>query len=90
MLFFVIAIVVVMWVSTNSFSGQVRGNQKQFIEDSVRRSAVQCYALEGSFPPNLIYLEQNYNLNYDRTHYAVYYESMGSNLLPQIHVVVVG
>jgi hypothetical protein len=87
MLVFIVAIVAFMLVSTDGISDQVKANQARFVEDSVRRSAVQCYALEGSFPPSLQYLEQNYNLFVDRQHYAVYYEFMGGNLLPQIRVV---
>jgi hypothetical protein len=89
-LVFVVAIVLVMAFSTAGLSGQVRENQAEFLEDSVRRSAVQCYAIEGRFPPDLPYLEKNYNLTIDRSRYAVYYESMGANLLPQIRVVTAG
>ncbi|MDR2108680.1 MAG: hypothetical protein LBP28_04375 [Coriobacteriales bacterium] len=85
---FVGVVVGLMLLFTGRLSGQVRESQAEFVADNVRRSAVQCYALEGSFPPSIQYLEQNYNLVIDRTHYAVYYESMGANLLPQIRVVV--
>jgi hypothetical protein len=84
------AIILVMTLSINGLSGQVRDNQAKFVEDAVRRSAVQCYALEGSYPSSIEYLEKNYNLTIDRSRYAVYYESMGSNLLPQIRVIVWG
>ncbi|MDR2196794.1 MAG: hypothetical protein LBO07_02390 [Coriobacteriales bacterium] len=65
-------------------------NQTQFVEDSVRRSAVQCYAIEGRFPATIggvQYLERNYGLIIDYSRYAIYYESMGANLLPEIRVI---
>ena len=89
MLIFVVLIAGVMYLSTAGLSGQVQDNQAQFLSDAVRRSAVQCYVLEGHYPHTLSYLEENYGLIIDRNRYAVYYESMGSNILPQIRVVVI-
>jgi hypothetical protein len=70
----------------------VTEKQAQFVADSVRRSAVQCYAIEGSFPSTvggLEYLRDNYGLAIDEKRYAVYYESAGQNLIPQIRVVAI-
>jgi hypothetical protein len=71
-------------------SSSVDANQAEFVEDSVRRSAVQCYALEGRFPDTIggvQYLERTYGLTIDYSRYAVYYESMGGNLMPEIRVI---
>ena len=87
MIVFIVAIVVIMMYGTSGISGQVQSDQAQFLSDAVRRSAVQCYSLEGRFPENVSYLEVNYGLIIDRERYAVYYESMGDNILPQIRVV---
>jgi hypothetical protein len=51
---------------------------------------VQCYAIEGSFPPTVggvEYLRENYGLAVDERRFVVYYESLGQNLVPQIRVV---
>ena len=89
MFVFVVVLAAAMYFSTAGVSGQVRDNQAQFLSDAVRRSAVQCYVLEGRFPDSLSHLEENYGLIIDRDRYAVYYESMGSNLLPRIQVIVI-
>jgi hypothetical protein len=71
-------------------STTVTEKQAQFVEDSVRRSAIQCYAIEGSFPPTiggLEYLKDTYGLAIDEKRYVVYYESLGDNLIPQIKVI---
>jgi len=60
------------------------------VEQSVTRAAVQCYALEGEYPPDLDYLKENYGLNIDESKYLVHYQNMGGNLLPQIRVFAVG
>jgi len=89
MIIFVFIIIGAMWFGTSGLSSQVQVNQAEFLENAIRRSAVQCFALEGRFPPNLAYLEDKYGLIIDRNNYAVYYESLGSNILPQIRVVMI-
>jgi hypothetical protein len=89
----VIALVcAVFYLSSNRLSSNLLDSQAQFVADNVRRSAVQCYAIEGRFPTTedgAAYLEEHYGLAIDHRRYIVYYESMGDNLIPQIHVVVI-
>lgn len=61
-------------------------SQIALLEDTVRREAVQCYALEGSYPQDLDYLKKRYGLRYNTERYIVHYKSLGSNLLPEISV----
>ncbi|MGI6579184.1 MAG: hypothetical protein ACOX3H_02895 [Saccharofermentanales bacterium] len=56
------------------------------LKDAVRREAVQCYALEGSYPQDLAYLQERYGLRYDADRYVVHYKFLGGNLLPEISV----
>jgi len=86
----VVFVVLFLLLSTFVFGGtdtRVQDRQVQFLTDAVRRAAVQSYALEGRFPNDIGYLEDNYGLIIDHNSYAVYYESMGDNLLPQIRVI---
>jgi hypothetical protein len=89
LVFAVLASLAVVWGS-GGLSSTVTEKQAQFVADSVRRSAIQCYAVEGSFPPTVggvAYLRENYGLAVDETRYVVYYESLGDNLIPQIRVI---
>ena len=36
--------------------------QPERIKEAIERTCVQCYALEGSYPPDLEYLSKNYGL----------------------------
>ena len=56
------------------------------IREAVRRSALQCYAVEGVYPPNLQYLEDNYGLQVNTREYYITYEAFASNLPPTIYV----
>ncbi len=57
------------------------------IRDAVQRSALQCYAVEGVYPPDLQYLEDNYGLQINTEDYYVVYDCFASNLPPTIRVV---
>lgn len=57
------------------------------IEEAVRRSAQQCYVVEGVYPPNLAYLEENYGLQINRRDFYVNYSAFSSNLPPTVRVI---
>jgi len=53
---------------------------------SLRRAVMQCYALEGSYPPDLQYMTEYYGLQVDESRYIYLYETIGGNLLPVFEV----
>lgn len=57
------------------------------IQAAVRRSALQCYVVEGIYPPDLAYLEDNYGLQVNTEDYYVTYEAFSSNLPPTVRVM---
>ena len=87
MLVFVVLFLLLTNAAIGGTSGNVQDRETEFLADAVRRAAVQSYALEGRFPDNLNYLEENYELSIDHNRFAVYYESMGDNLLPTIRII---
>ena len=56
------------------------------IREAVQRSALQCYAVEGAYPPDLQYLEENYGLQVNEQDFYVTYEAFASNLPPAVRV----
>ncbi len=58
----------------------------ELLEQSVRRATVQCYAIEGMYPSELTYLEENYGIVYDKEKYGVEYGCFASNIMPTIVV----
>ena len=56
------------------------------LRDAIRRASVQCYAIEGRYPPSLEYLEENYGITIDRDRYDVFYSGFASNFMPDITV----
>ena len=70
----------------NIKSGQGQQGRQQ-LEDSIRRSAMACYTVEGVYPPNVDYLRQHYGLQVDEERYTVYYTVFAENIMPDITVL---
>jgi len=58
------------------------------LRDAIGRSVVQCYAIEGYYPPNIEYLENNYGLVVDHEKYVISYSVFASNIMPEIEVFI--
>lgn len=58
----------------------------QLAEESIRRAAVQCYALEGFYPARLQYLQNRYGVRVAEG-LIVHYVFIASNLMPDITVL---
>lgn len=54
------------------------------LEDAIIRSAVQAYAIEGFYPPDIQYMEDNYGLMVDHEKYAISYDVFASNIMPEV------
>jgi hypothetical protein len=64
-----------------------RRESRELVEAAVRRSAVQCYAIEGAYPRSLQELRDRYGLSVDETRWMVDYRYMADNLSPDITVL---
>ena len=85
-----VLVVVVLLCFMSGLSNLTRGQadeDKQRLEDVLRRAAVACYAAEGMYPPDLEYLEEHYGVQIDRSRYVVDYISIAENLMPDITVL---
>lgn len=59
---------------------------RSLLEQSVRKAAIECYAIEGIYPSELAYLEEHYGIAYDRDKYGIEYGCWSSNVMPTIVV----
>lgn len=72
--------------SLNTLAQQSRVAGLNAARDSLRRVVVQCYALEGGYPPDLQYMSDYYGLQVDESRYIYLYEYIGGNLFPVFEV----
>ena len=56
------------------------------LRDSILSAAVQCCAVEGSYPSSLSHLEREYGLVVNHEDYVVTYEWLGDNVPPSVVV----
>ncbi len=57
------------------------------LQAAVERCALQCYVVEGVYPPGLSYLEEHYGLQVNRKDYYVVYDIFASNIPPDVRVL---
>lgn len=72
------------------FSGKARSEGDVTLRNAIARATVQCYAIEGRYPPSVEYLEEHYGIQIDRKRYNVFYEGFASNIMPDITVIPAG
>jgi hypothetical protein len=60
---------------------------RKIAEDSKRRAAAACYALEGVYPESFEYIREHYGVYVDEEKYKVFYEIFASNIMPDITVI---
>lgn len=82
-----IAILTAFVFFSNSMLNTNIVREKKILENAIDRSITQCYALEGMYPSNLTYLEENYGLIYNTDQFFVDYQYVGSNLRPDITII---
>ncbi len=75
-------------ISLGNLSGGSSRQEKEYLEDALRRAAVSCYACEGFYPPNVDYMVSRYGIQIDEARFKVFYEVYAKNMMPVIDVVM--
>lgn len=65
-------------------------SRAETLKKSVMNGASLCYSIEGEYPRDLEYLEENYGVNVDRELYTVHYEYFGANVCPTVTIIEKG
>ncbi|MDO4393033.1 MAG: hypothetical protein Q4C80_01295 [Bacillota bacterium] len=81
-----VVILTIIWTG-NHLSDTYSKESLRQTEDTVRRFAVQCYALEGEYPKSIDYLADNYALTLNEDDYIYHYTYIGDNMMPDITVL---
>ncbi len=80
-------VILLCFVGIQSIGQTTSEEQLHSLENSIQRSVIQCYALEGTYPPNLQYLKDHYGLFYSEENFFVDYQTYGSNIMPDITII---
>ena len=74
-------------VGALSFAGKAGQKGEESLRRAVTRASVQCYAIEGRYPPSVEYLEENYGVQINRKKYNMFYDGFASNVMPEINII---
>ncbi len=73
-------------IGTQGIASKTESEQLNVLDQAIRRATIQCYAIEGRYPPSVEYLEEHYGISIDREKYHVFYDGWASNIMPDITV----
>ena len=85
-----VLIIVLIFAAIFSFMDKLEDkvdyNQLALYETTIRQYLAQCYAIEGFYPEDISYLQEEYGLNLNTDKYVYHYYFIGSNMMPEIKV----
>jgi len=85
----IFVLIAVFFIQAVEYSGRNSIEKEQeSLENAISRDIVQCYALEGMYPPSLSYMEDHYGLTYDKNVFFVDYQPIAANLYPDYTVIL--
>ncbi len=88
MLIVSIVFIAVIFVGLSNYQAEMGSVETDRIEKTVERYAIQCYATEGAYPPNLKYLSDNYGLIINEEKYIYQYEPVAENIKPIVNIFI--
>ena len=86
LLLFLIMVFWTLMAGMTNVSEHAADEQLQTMKAMAMRACIQCYALEGSFPPSLEHL-QNYGFVIDESRYHYMYTIAGANIMPNLEII---
>ena len=80
-----VLIILILFMGFNNTQKAISDDELIRLRDNIMKAAINCYAIEGFYPDDISYLEENYGLIIDDS-YNIFYEVQGSNMMPSISV----
>jgi hypothetical protein len=76
-----------LYLGISNVSTSAEKQNRRIVQDALYRSVVQCYAIEGMYPPDIQYLKDHYGLVYNHDQFIIHYEAFAANILPSMIVI---
>lgn len=83
-----LVLIAALVIGTLAFQKMSREQGTASIRESILSTAMQCYAIEGSYPSSLSHLEDAYGLTVNHDDYIINYEWFADNIPPSVAVSV--
>lgn len=75
------------WLALGAIGDAMREQGALSLRNAILDGALQCCAIEGSYPSSLAYLEENYGLVVNHDDYVITYEAFAQNIPPSVVVL---
>lgn len=82
-----IGVLCMFWSGFSRTAESNREESKKLAKQAVDRAVVNCYAIEGMYPPSYDYLEKYYGVHIDQEKYFVDYQVFASNVKPVVQLL---
>ena len=83
----IVLFVIIFYIGVTRISESTANKQEASLYTAIERDIVQCYSIEGMYPPSLEYLEEHYALVYDKNVFFVDYRPVASNIYPDVTII---
>lgn len=83
---FLLGCLVVIGGIRTTFSS-TKEEEKAQLELALKRAIIECYALEGAYPQDVAYMEENYGIVIDDSQFIVHYSAFAENIMPDFKVI---
>ncbi len=87
-LLLILVIVVMLTNPLLNYKAKYKTLDIDTVSRTIDKYMIQCYASEGSYPPDLEYLAEHYGLILDEDKYIYRYEIFASNIKPDVMIFV--
>lgn len=74
------------YVAIANVSSDVDENEVQTLKKAIDKAITTCYAIEGTYPESIEYIEENYGVVIEHDKYVVVYDLLGPNVKPNVIV----
>lgn len=81
------AVLCLFWFGFSDTSEANSAKSLDVTRTAVQKAVINCYAIEGVYPPNIKYLEDHYGVAINHDKYIINYDLIGSNVMPSVEVL---
>lgn len=83
-------LITALWQGFDITSSKNDESNLKRVEESIVQAAITCYSIEGFYPKEFTYLQQNYHVQLDMKRYQIHYEWIADNIRPDIFIFMKG
>ena len=84
----ILAVVIAFFgAAVGKASAKADASSAATLAKAIRKAAVQCYAIEGFYPPGVDYLVDHYGIIIDYSKFNIEYRCFSGNNVPSIKVI---